>query len=126
MKRIAFVLLAALLVVGCSKETESDQLANTTWESQDSRAAMSHGAIYYNDGSACTELWEFTDYGCVWRHITYNGEKVELMGCPGYTLTDSTLVIENDSTHTYVLRGNVIVGRYLSNGKEYGTFTQIK
>ena len=122
MKKISTLAFACCLLVACGKDKETDLLANTTWESgknsENTNAAIAYGAIYYGDGSACTELLEFTDYGCVWRYLLYHGEKIKYNGCPSYELNGNTITIENDTTHKYTLDGNTIVGYYLSGEKD--------
>ena len=129
MKKALLMAAALLLFIGCNKEKEPDPLVNTTWKSgqydENTSEAVVHGVVYYNDGDACRELWEFTDYGCVWRYLTYQGEKISFIGLPDYELNGSELVIVGDTTRTYKYENNKIVS-YYNDGRQDAVFYKIK
>lgn len=131
MKKVLLVLFAVclMLAVSCKKEKELDQLANTTWESghynENTGVAVAHGIVYYGDGDACHEKLEFTDYGCVWRHLTYQGMEIDFIGLPEYEIIGNSVVIADDTAHTFQIEGENIV-KYFSDGRKDGVFHRIK
>lgn len=131
MKKLLLMLFigCTLFTVSCSKEEETDQLANTSWQSgkydENTTSASAYGAIYYGDASSCRELLEFDEIGYVWRYITYHGEKVHFDGSCEYEINDNTLVISEDTTHTYQLTNETTITTFFLSGKEDGTFTKL-
>jgi hypothetical protein len=135
MKKILLILCIVCVFVAAScskeKEKETDQLANTTWKSgkynHNTVSAFAYGIVYYGDYYyLCHELLEFTESGCVWRYITYCGEKVNLEGFCDYKINGNEIVIVDDTNHTYKLTNKDTITKFFMSGEEDGYFVKIK